>query len=338
MTVKLENLQVVIFSRDRHKQLIESLRYWNQCGIQTLVLHNTQNPLGSIHIPSTTEYIVHRGPFAERCEIASRNLKLNFFIIASDDERYLPAALSNMVEKLKESPALASVGGQAIGIMVHGLRYRTTLAYKSQLHYQNSSTDLHKRFDFHYESGQNYSGAMYRVFRRDQFRSFLQLVSKFSDFSTPYIFEVTAEVFWTLIGPSKYVDEVFWVRNWVVPPIQKGDWDRKLYFYGWSQDPNFKMEFESWKEMVAKEFEPLQSNANIFTKILFHRMKIEQNEQIRNEKFKSQRYAVIKKLVRAAASIFHAKYQTQELYAELNRYGVAVRDDELMVALTSMTN
>jgi hypothetical protein len=333
----LENLQVVIFSRDRHKQLIESLRYWNQCGIQTLVLHNTQEPLGSIDIPSTTEYIVHRGPFAERCEIASRNLKFNFFIIASDDERYLPAALSQMAKQLEESPELASVGGQAIGIMTHGLRYRTTLAYKSQIHYQNSSTDFLKRFDFHYESGQNYSGAMYRVFRKDQFRSFLLLVSKFSDIGTPYIFEVTAELFWTLIGPAKYVDEVFWVRNWIVPPIQTGDWDRKQYFYEWAQDPNLKKEFESWKQVVAAEFEPLNRNTDIFTKITFHRMKNEQNEQMRNQESKKQKN-VMKKLVTSVASVFRPKYQTNALYSELTRYGVVVRNDELVTALTSMTS
>jgi hypothetical protein len=337
MTVKLENLQVVIFSRDRHKQLIESLRYWNQCGIQTLVLHNTQEPLGSIDIPPTTKYIVHRGSFAERCEIASRNLKFKFFIIASDDERYLPSVLSKMVEQLEESPELTSVGGQAIGVMTHGLRFRTNLAYKSQIHYQNTSTDFQRRFDFHYESGRNFSGAMYRVFRRDDFRRFLLLISKFSDIGTPYIFEVTAELFWTLIGPAKYIDEVFWVRNWVVPPIQAGDWDRKLYFYEWSQDPKRKKEFESWKQMVTEEFEHLKSNPDLFTTIALHRMKIEQNEEKRNQEFKKRKNVTIKKLARAIASIFHLKYQTNELYLEVGKYGVDVTNDELIMALTSMT-
>jgi len=338
MTVKLENLQVVIFSRDRHKQLIESLRYWNQCGIQTLVLHNTQDPLSTADIPSTTEYIIHRGPFADRCEIASRNLKFKFFIIASDDELYLPTALSKMVEVLGESPDLASVGGQAIGIMSHGLRYRSTLAYKSQIHYRNLATEFQKRFEFHYESGQNYSGAMYRVFRRDEFRRFLLLVSRFSDISTPYIFEVTAELFWTLIGPAKYVDEVFWVRNWVVPPIQTGDWDRKKYFYEWSQDPKFEKEFESWKQMVAEEFEPININTDIFTKITSHRMKIEQNEQAKNQENKKRKHAKMKKLVREASSIFRQKYQTKELYSELSRLGVGVRKEELKLAFISMTS
>ena len=164
------------------------------------------------------------------------------------------------------------------------------------------------------------------------------MVSKFSNISTPYIFEVTAELFWTLIGPSKYVDEVFWVRNWVVPPIQTGDWDRKQYFYEWSQNPKLEKEFESWKQMVVEEIEPLQSNADIFTKIVFHRMKIEQNEQTRNQEFTKQKNLIIKKLTRAAASFFRPKYQTNELYSELRRYGVVVRNDELMLALTSMTN
>jgi len=242
-----------------------------------------------------------------------------------------------MVEVLGESPELASVGGQAIGVMSHGLRYRTTLVYKSQIHYQNLATEFQRRFEFHYESGQSYSGAMYRVFKRDEFRRFLLLVSRFSDIGTPYIFEVTAELFWTLVGPAKYVDEVFWVRNWVVPPIQTGDWDRKKYFYEWSQDPRLEKEFESWKQMVAEEFKPINSNADIFTKIAFHRMKIEQNEQTKNQDIKKQKNAKIKRLVRGVSSIFWQKYQTNELYSELDRFSVGVRKEELMLALISMT-
>jgi tRNA splicing endonuclease len=83
--------------------------------------------------------------------------------------------------------------------------------------------------------------------------------------------------------------------------------------------------------------EPLQSNADIFTKIVFHRMKIEQNEQTRNQEFTKQKNLKIEKLTRAAASFFRPKYQTNELYSELRRYGVVVRKDELMLALTSMT-
>jgi hypothetical protein len=338
MAVKLANLQVVIFSRNRHKQLLESLRYWDQCGIQTLVLHNTQNPLSSLDIPSSTNYIVHEGPFAERCEIASRILKFNFYIIASDDERYLPTALSRMVEELEESPELTSVGGQAIGIMKHGLRYRTTLAYKSQSHYQNSATDLQSRFEFHYESDLKFSGAMYRVFRRDQFRRFLVLISGFANISTPYIFEVTAELFWTLIGPAKYIGEVFWVRNWIVPPIQTDDWDRKQYFYEWYLDPKCKKQIESWKEMVTEEFELLKNIPNIYSRIAFHRMKIEQMEQTRNQVLKKRKLERIQRLARELSSVFRSKYQTKGLNSQLSNFGVTVRNDELMAALTSMTS
>ncbi len=337
MTIKLANLQVVIFSRNRHVQLTESLRYWDQCGIETLVLHNTQEPLSLLDIPPTTEYIVHQGSFAERCEIASRNLKFNFYIIASDDERYLPTALSKMVEQLEDFPELSSVGGQAVGIMRHGLKFRTTLAYKSQLHYFNLSTDYQSRLAFHYESGRAYSGAMYRVYRKDQFRSFLRLISRFSDISTPYIFEVTAELFWTLIGPAKYVDEVFWVRNWIVPPIQTGDWNRKLYFHEWSQNLKYQNEFESWKEMMSEEFELLKNDSNVYTGIVFHRAKVEQNERMRNQALEKRKLSRIRELASKVFSILSSKFKINELDSQLSESYVNIRKDELITALTSMT-
>jgi hypothetical protein len=337
MKVNLANLQVVIFSRNRQEQLIESLRYWDNCGIETLVLHNTQQPLKPAEIPSSTEYIVHEGPFAERCEIASKVLKFDYFIIASDDERYLPTALSNMVKELEENEVFASVGGQAIGIMKYGLRYRTTLAYKSQINYQNLNPEFQNRIIFHYEGGRNYSGAMYRIFRREHFERFLKLTSKFSNIGTPYIFEVTSELFWTLIGPAKYVHEVFWVRNWVVPPVQTSDWDRRQYFYEWSQDPKYKKEFEFWKRIVSNEFNLFEENSAIFETVVRHRMIIEKQEQQRNKKMSVQRFSNTRKIARIISSVFKSKYQQKELNFQSKNLGLEVRNDELVVALISIT-
>ncbi len=337
MKVNLANLQVVIFSRNRHEQLIESLSYWDNCGIETLVLHNTKQPLKPAEIPSSTEYIVHEGPFAERCAIASKVLTFDYFIIASDDERYLPTALTNMVKELEKSQELASVGGQAIGIMKYGLRYRTTLAYKSQIRYQNLNSEFQNRVIFHYEGDQNYSGAMYRIFRREHFEHFLKLISKFSNIGTPYIFEVTSELFWTLIGPARYVNEVFWVRNWIVPPVQTSDWDRKQYFYEWAQDPKYKKEFEFWKRMVTDEFNLLEENSAVFETVLRHRMNIEKKEQLRNEKLSLQRFSKTRKIRRIIFSIFKSKYQQKGLNSQLKNLGVEVRSDELAAALYSIT-
>jgi hypothetical protein len=99
-----------------------------------------------------------------------------------------------------------------------------------------------------------------------------------------------------------------------------------------------KKEFESWKQMVAEEFEPLKSNPDIFTTVAFHRMKIEKNEKSRNQDFRKRKNVMMKKMVRAVVSIFQSKYQTNELYLELGRHGVGVRNDELLLALNSITS
>ena len=338
MKDNLANLQVIVFSRNRHEQLIESLRYWDKCGIQTLVLHNTSQPLNLIDIPPSTQYLVHQGSFADRCKVVSQVLKHDYFIIASDDERYLPTALANMVMELEENKELASVGGQAIAIMKYGLRFRTTSTYKSQINYQNLASDFNSRFIYHFVNHQNYSGAMYRAFRRDDFRRFLILISKFANIETPYIFEVTSELFWTLVGPSKYIDEVFWVRNWMVEPIQTGDWDRKQYFYEWSQNPNNQKNLESWKRRIIDEFKFLEDHLNFFKIIIDHRMNIEKNEQNRNLELRSRRQSKTKTVLRNFLSIFKSRYQQRALNSQLKNLGTQVKYDELKFALYSITS
>ena len=90
--------------------------------------------------------------------------------------------------------------------------------------------------------------------------------------------------------------------------------------------------------MVAEEFEPLRSNPDFLTRIAFHRMNIEQNEQQRNQEFRMRKKVIVKKIARLVVSIFQSKYQTKELYLELGRHGVGARNDELLIALNSITS
>ena len=329
-------LQVVIFSRNRHVQLIESLRYWHIVGIKTLVLHNTEVPLESINVPESTKYIVHRGSFAERCEIASRHLDSKNYVIASDDERFLPSALAKMVKLLDDSPQLKSVGGQAIAIMKYGWRYKTSLAYSSQISYLNIKQDKKERFKDHYESGLSFGGAMYRVFRKEDFQKFLILISRFTFVSTPYIFEVTSEFYWTQIGSSRYIDEVFWIRNWVVPPVQTNDWDRKLYFYEWYENPQYKMEVDEWKNLMRKELNAQVEDDWEFDTLALLRKNVEMSEIKRTQILDRNELKSHKPIMRKINSIFNSKFELNGLIKQLHSKRVEVNIEELKTALTSL--
>jgi hypothetical protein len=253
MLPRLKSLTVVILTRERQEVLEESIEYWHNCEIKSLVLDNSIAPLDSTRIPPSTNYIHCPGvSFAGRSIIASENIDSIFSIICSDDERYLPSALDEMLGEFEKIDNLVSVGGLAIGIDKYGPIVTGTGAYFSMRAYHNSDDDAFQRLDCHFnlDSKSNKIGALYRVYYSSALVELLKVFGKCTQISTPYIFEVTAEVLSTLLGGTTYVDTIYWVRNWSLAPVQKTDWDRRILFYNWWTSPEYQIEREHWLRVI----------------------------------------------------------------------------------------
>ena len=238
----LEELTVIIFSRGREKQLEKSIGYWAALDIRLLVVHNTDKPIEMYYEKQKVEYVVVEDSYAVRCKIASEHIQTPFSIICSDDEFFLPSSLESMLKEFQKDKSLVSVGAQSMAISKYGPRISAKFIYRNLLDYRNLSSLPSSRIQKHfYQDNMSFNGAMYRVLRT---KSMIQLLSLFyscQSISTPYIFEVTGEIVVTLLGPSKYINEIFWLRNWIEPPINKKNWNRRIYFHNWWDEEIYKI-------------------------------------------------------------------------------------------------
>jgi len=205
-----------------------------------------------------------RANYGVRCGVAHQKLETKYGILCSDDEIFLPSALSKMCEMLDKYQELQSVGGQAIALGKYGPIITATQVYSNMVDYENEFERPESRLNFHFDPLGDYKiGGMYRLMRTKTLKSILEVFSEIATISTPYIYEVTGEILITVIGKSFYVKEVFWIRNWVNESIIGRKWNRELYFYRWFESQEFEFERQLWISSINKFIKEFSHDINL---------------------------------------------------------------------------
>jgi hypothetical protein len=170
-------------------------------------------------------------------------LNSEYGLILADDERLIEAGVDQMLSVLRKNPFLASVGGRTLAVYFYRGLLKLHFPYKQMCGYVSQEKNCKTRLIRHMNGlGFMPIGAMYRIFRTKYLVELLLTFSKLSNISTPYKFQFAAEYMSPVFGPSIYLDDLYWVRNWDTPMISKKDWDRNLTFFLWWEEESFKDE------------------------------------------------------------------------------------------------
>ena len=262
----LSEITVIIFSRNRPAELIRSIQYWSDLNVSCLVLDNSPNELSEIPLSPLISYLYCPNlNFSQRALIASEFIKNKYSIVCSDDERYTPSALEVMIKELNSNSEILSVGGHAIGVGRYGPLVYGNFAYSQMLHYENLESNNLDRLEKHFGREECVwpIGAMYRIIRSESMKKLLTIFYHCQSISTPYIYEVTSEIVVTALGKSRYLDFIFWIRNWQTPAINQADWDRKLLFTQWWENKKYVDEKVRWVDNLTREIFSTQSSGEI---------------------------------------------------------------------------
>jgi glycosyltransferase domain-containing protein len=248
----LEDITVVILSRGREHELSRSINYWNQTNLNVVILHNTKMPILQSSLAPNISYIVMERDFAARCARAIPEINTRYAVFCADDELLLPSGLSRMGNYLEQHPEISSIGGATLGVGKYGSTLTATYTYQNMIGYSNLHNSYFERLESHSFGQPEYrTGAMYRLMRAEVMTLLLQTFSSLSNISTPYIFEVTGEIVVNGSGKSIYLNELYWVRNWINHQVEHKDWDRKLYFQEWWGAEKYAKEREEWIDLLT---------------------------------------------------------------------------------------
>jgi glycosyltransferase domain-containing protein len=247
--MNLEEVTIVILSRDRNEVLAKTLIYWSNFNISVLILHNSNTPLPLKKIPTNSRYYNLNVNYGERAGHAAQLIETPYAIMSSDDEVFLPSAIFSAVKLLNNDSELVSVGGQTLAVGKYESEYNMTIPYKFNSDYRNFGNSAAERLFTHFTGPTGYrNGSLYRVIRSSTLKQVLIEFSQLGAIPTPYIYEATSEILINGLGKSYYIKDLIWIRNWLNVPIQNNQWQRNKYFFQWVESD--KVEFEIWKNRL----------------------------------------------------------------------------------------
>ena len=250
----LDKLTIIILSRDRDIHLIKTINYYKTFNIRLLVLHRSKTSILPHVGYKKLKYLRINKSFSSRCLIASELLNTPYAILATDDERYLPSTLEKMIQILADNRKISSVGGQVIAFFTYSKLLCGQRLYPYLQNYINNEKNLSDRLIKHFKvANENITfSSMYRMYRRRDFNDMLKLFALGNGVSTALITEVSSEIFSLSRGQIYYLNDLLWIRNFMVEPINKSDWSRDTTFNKWWSDPIYSIEKSRWLNKARK--------------------------------------------------------------------------------------
>jgi glycosyltransferase domain-containing protein len=228
---ELRDLTVVILTHNRQHCLIPAINYWQEIGVKTLIVDESPKPLKLMSSSNTHNYIHVKKPFAERCLIAASNIESKYSIMVSDDEIFTRSGLLEMVRTLDSDKSLVSVGGVAIAIWKYGPLIAGSWPYQGTFRFENFYDTAIGRIRHHTGNGKRPVSAFFtsNVNRTEYLRRCLKLYAKSPVIATEAISILTI----CSAGKSKFLDSLYWIRNWNEFPRSHANWDRSISLPHW---------------------------------------------------------------------------------------------------------
>lgn len=234
MLNKKIDLSVLITSIYQRKNTIETAIYFSEmCNEVILVdeeephLHITEidklKKKGITYVPyKATNYDNLFQTSNEKRLIAAELSNYKFVVHSNHDERYTYNGLLACLTELQKDDDLAFCAGQAIAIRNDSSQAYFTRSYENLKEYQNLNSKVEQRIYHHAEI---YSPiAHYSVWKKDLYiKTKKRAMSAYE--SEPSVTTVLDEVIFELAadlaGPSKTINDLYWIRNRINSPYER---------------------------------------------------------------------------------------------------------------------
>lgn len=335
----LSDVTIVILSRGREELLNRTLKFWSSENVNIVVLHKTSNPIESLKLGKNIRYYVDDSPFGIRCGRVEALIQTEFVILSSDDEIYVPSAIYEMKMALKNEPKVSSVGALTFAIGRYGRSLTGTFCYSKMQNYVNRASNQYERLlqHFSYQAGYR-NGGMYRLLRSDLMIQLMKSFRDISSFSTPYVYEVTAEIIVNSHGPSFYLNNIYWIRNWINDQVIQSDWDRNLYFYRWIESEQFREEVTCWNQVLSRN---LQMDTTQYLDVLNRVIKLRrESEEYEIASLTRRNFRIPTELKWALRKVLAPRSMPkgiEEALLEMSRRGAVFSYEEISNAISHIT-
>lgn len=255
----LYEITVVIFSRNRHFALKQTLPYWGELPVKVLVLDDSKSDLNMGNLPNNIFYNNYRQPIRQRFFIAEKLIKTPYTIIVSDDEIILWSGLEKMLTSLKNDPSLSCVGGMVLGIWKFGRIICGQWAYQNSKKLMITGNSTESRLQSIYrKNGESLIWFMYyNLFNSDVLKEVLLTLGTLEIEASDGISLLLPLAY----GNVYYLDELYLIRNWNKPIKSTPQVDRGFSLKKWMKN-NSGMNKERELAKIKFAFNKINSRSN----------------------------------------------------------------------------
>lgn len=246
-------------SKDKHTELKKTINYWRDKGFNLVILHETEIPIYISKADDSVLYIQSLDSFYERLQKIPELLKTDYALISPDDEVFSESSINAGVKFLEENLDFSTISGQTISISKYGNHFDYNLVYRNYVGYETLKFDALGRTEESIDKNSEAMGigAPYRIMRRDLLVNVLNALNALTPTNCVYLFEVLSEIYQNLHGKVKFQNNVFWVRNWIIPANK--DLRRDFYYFQWWESSMYYQNRRDLKILISTQYKMLTS-------------------------------------------------------------------------------
>ena len=240
----LADLTLVIPAYNRPAYLERQIDFWSQTDVKLCILDGSKEsaPQALINRMGTNVYYRHLPiGFNERLVMACDLVQTKYVALLGDDELYAPHGLRDCIDQLDVDDRLVACVGRTLFF------YEQDGAIYGHQAYEKSKDLVHtfgNNIDRLHESLidiQKGPYLLYGLFRTNAWKKVIR-VAYGRNYASGYAYEFAFHLLATLLGPSKMVESLVWMRSGENPAMSSAAVNRKIGMGEWGTDPKYSDE------------------------------------------------------------------------------------------------
>ena len=209
----LSQITIVCLSFERQIYLSRSIKFWRHFSVKSHFIDGSSAPLGQdcrLDLGCFQNYVHMPIPYFERMEYALSQVSTPYILVVSDDEFFLPSAISSCISFLDNCSSYISAGMRVVNMVPYGCNFFFTEHYPGYLGKDFFHDDPLLRLNAHFRQYENCH--WYAVNRVENFKRAMQIASSSISVSLT-LQELVFEICMLLQGKSRILNELGWLRS-----------------------------------------------------------------------------------------------------------------------------
>lgn len=249
----LADLTLVIPAYNRPAYLERQIDFWSSTDVRLCILDGSKESAPQSLIDRMGPNIYYRHlpiGFNERLVMACDLVQTKYVALLGDDELYAPHGLRDCIDQLDVDERLVACVGRTMFF------YEQDGAIYGHQAYEKSKDLVHtfgNNIDRLYESLidiQKGPYLLYGLFRTTAWKKVVR-VAYGRKYASGYVYEFAFHLLATLLGPSKMVESLVWMRSGENPAMSSAAVNRKIGMGEWGTDAKYESEVSYLAESVV---------------------------------------------------------------------------------------